>query len=69
MMGGPNTLKGKRKRKKISIKPAIDVQDEPSKNQCAFCHKPKLEGNEVERAGNLYKLGNKYFHYFCVLFW
>ena len=68
-MGGSNTVKGKRKRKKISIKPAIDVQDEPSKNQCAFCHQPKLEGNEVERAGNLHKLGNKYFHYFCVLFW
>ena len=68
-MRGSNNFKGKRKRKKTSIMPAIDVEAEASGNQCAFCHKPKLEGNEVERAGNLYKLGNKYFHYFCVLFW
>ena len=60
---------GKKKRKKKSIQTAIDVQDEPKNKLCAFCHQPKLDGNEVERGGNLYKLGNKHFHYFCVLFW
>ena len=67
-MGKSNITKGKKK-KKICLKPAIDVQNEGNKNTCAFCHQPRLVGNEVERAGNLYKLGNRYYHYFCVLFW
>ena len=67
-MGKINNGEGKKK-KKSCVKPAIDVQKEANKNTCAFCHQPKLEGNEVERAGNLFKLGNKYYHYFCVLFW
>ena len=67
-MGKINNGEGKKK-KKSSVKPAIDVQNETNKNTCAFCHQPKLEGNEVERAGNLFKLGNRYYHYFCVLFW
>ena len=68
-MGGPNNMKGRKKKKKRSPQRAIDVQNETSNNICAFCYQPKLEGNEVERAGNLFKLGNKHFHYFCVLFW
>ena len=67
-MGKINNGEGKKK-KKSCVKPAIDVQNEANKNTCAFCHQSKLEGNEVERAGNLFKLGNKYYHYFCVLFW
>ena len=68
-MGGPSTLSGKKKRKKGSPQPAVDVQSEATDKLCAFCHQPRLEGNEVERGGNLYKLGTKHYHYFCVLFW
>ena len=69
-MGG-NTNSRSRKKKKKSSPPqkAIDVQNETGNKICAFCHQPKLAGNEVQRAGNLFKLGTKHYHYFCILFW
>ena len=66
-MGGTNNFSGKKKKKRPR-QGAVDVQSEATNKLCAFCSQPKLEGNEVERAGNLYKYGNRHYHYFCVLF-